>query len=234
MSLAQYNDRIRNTADYLFFVAEVISPTEYGRIQKARREAFEIVRIFFKNRLESELNKSIKRQSDTVNFLQGRLKIIDAFFDDIGRSRILDDIKFEKYPPTPINLDTYLKVMERHKNKKEQEPFLENGIACNTMLPIFNLPAKKKLDTYLETALLYDEREIVHALLERRKLSKSKIFQRYHELIYIDGLKTELAYDRIEKWLLDELKYQPAEIKTQFNITLSKESFIRNAQNQKI
>lgn len=65
----------------------------------------------------------------------------------------------------------------------------------------------------------------------QNELSAADIFSKFWKLD--KRYKQEKAYDKVEEWLLKDLKYTVEDVKNKFNITLSFESFTRSARNNR-
>ncbi len=173
MSLAEYNDRVRNTAEYLFHEEKVITPDEYSKINNARLEAFDIVHSYFKGEIERYLRVTLSDAAEARENLKRRLKRIDEFLENASWSTILDNLTFNKISPPQITGSTYTKIKDSQNKNIAQSPLLVFGSSASILQPVVEIPYEWRINEYLEAALLLDERKTIKKLLADLQSSDS-------------------------------------------------------------
>lgn len=246
-----------NYPDYLFQKGE-LTQQEYKKIRDAQHWAFQKVKSHFFNALEYKMVDVHIKSPDSKAYFELRKARIEKELQEY-EDQELEAIYAGYWSSYRIDCHTYKKIKERDEKGKPQQMLTGHqqsifdvipSVEDKSIIPPVMIGESPIIeDRYFKGLLLARELYEINDYQEEKNwiystetnsetesadLSKEKIFQRYHEL-YKDGagLKQTVAYQQIEKWLIEEQKLTVKEVKDRFGITLEFDSFTRSARNNR-
>lgn len=235
----------------------LIDEDEYKKIEKAQKEAYDIVVNYHVEKTIRNLFDTISKAPDKEKYLQSRKKNIISKIDSYPPN-IIEDVYAGRWSKMRIDSVTYHKIMERHNDGLAPEPL--EGVSSH-QISIFGLHPDEfeqkhtttEIDKHFSLTLMFNELLEIEKILNEDDadpqfpnkesasnqdvfggITTNRIYQKFHS-IYDSGkgMKQKAAYAIVENWLLNELNLTKEEVKEKWNVTLDVDAFTRSARNNR-